>query len=100
MAPDASLDRLPDFTGKVVLVYHTGSRDPQMSSAVVEPRFELQGGRVFLCGTPAPGDSPNDWIVGCRICVAWDTVETYVVFESIDDYTTRADRGRATTKVQ
>jgi hypothetical protein len=98
--PDGPLSGLPDFTGKVVLVYHVGSHDHASSAAVVGSNFELQGGRVFLCGTPAPGDSPNDWIVGCRICVAWETVESYIVFDSIEDYTARAEKGRATTRVQ
>ena len=93
-------DRLPDLRGKVVLVYHAGTRDPHISSAVVDPKFEMQGGRLFLCGEPAPGDTPNDWIVGCKLCLAWDTVETYIVFESVEDYAQRAERGRSTTPVQ
>ena len=87
---------LPNFNGKVVLVYHVGSRDPQISSVVVNPEFEFQGGRLFLCGEPAPGDTPNDWITGCRLCLAWDTVEAYVVFESIADHQVRCERGRST----
>jgi hypothetical protein len=64
-------DSLPDFAGKVALVYHVGSRDPHSSSALVNAHFERQGGRLFLCGEPAPGDTPNDWAFGCRLCVAW-----------------------------
>ena len=93
-------DRLPDLRGKVVLVYHVGTRDPHISSAVIDPRFEMQGGRLFLCGEPATGDTPNDWIVGCKLYLAWDTVEAYIVFESFEDYTTRAQRARQTTTVQ
>ncbi len=100
MDHDKIPDSLPDLTGKVVIVYHLGTRDPHISSAVVEPHFERQGGRLFLCGGPAPGDSPNDWIVGCQICLAWETVEAYVVFESLEDYHRRSERGRSTTSVQ
>jgi hypothetical protein len=93
-------DSLPDFSGKVVLVYHTGTRDPQHTSVIKNSSFELQGNRVFLCGEPIEGDTPNDWIVGCKICLAWDTVETYIVFDSSHDYHARSERGRAMTKVQ
>ena len=89
MGQNIPADSLPDLRGKVVLVYHVGSRDPQISSAVLEPHFEMQGGRLFLCGEPAPGDTPNDWIVGCKLCLAWETVEAYIVFESDEDYRSR-----------
>ena len=81
-------DSLPDFRNKVVLVYHVGalSRDSQINSAVIESYFEMQGGRLFLCGESAPGATPNDGIVGCKLCLAWETVEAYVVFDSLEDY--------------
>jgi hypothetical protein len=91
---------LPNFSGKLVFIYHVGSREPETSTTLVNPQFELQGGRLFLCGEPAPGDTPNDWIVGCRLCLAWDTVESYVVFESLSDYKARCERGRSTTGIQ
>jgi hypothetical protein len=93
-------DSLPDFTGKVILVYHVGSRDPHSSSALVNAHFERHGGRLFLCGEPAQGDTPNDWALGCRLCVAWETVEAYLVFDSSEDYRARCDRGRSTTGMQ
>ena len=88
-------DTLPDFRGKIVLVYHIGSRDPQISSVIESPVFDHQGDRLFLCGRVVEGDTPNDWILGCRICLAWDTVETYIVFNSPEDYRSRIERGRA-----
>ena len=100
MAQTFPPDSLPDVHDKVVLIYQIGSRDPQSNSSVVHPRFEMQSGRLFLCGEPAPGDTPNDWIVGCRLCLAWDTIETYIVFESIEDYAQRVHQGRSTTSVQ
>ena len=100
MATQGMKEPLPDFEGKVVLVYHVGSRDPHTSSSLINAHFETQGGRLFLCGEPAPGDTPNDWTVGCRLCLAWDTVEAYLVFESVEDYQARCERGRSTTGVQ
>ena len=63
-------------------MYHAGSRDPYSISALISPRFERQGGRLFLRGEPAPGDTPNDRALGCRFCVAWEVVEAYLVFDS------------------
>ena len=100
MTGESSQDSLPDFTGKVVVVYHAGSRDPYSSSALISPRFERQGGRLFLRGEPAPGDTPNDWALGCRFCVAWEVVEAYLVFDSVEDYQDRCVRFRATRSVQ
>jgi hypothetical protein len=100
MAHEPLKNLLPDFSGKVVLVYHVGSRDPRSSSAPVNAHYEQQGGRLFLCGAPAPGDTPNDWALGCRLCVAWETVEAYLVFSSLEDYRGRCDRGRSTTGIQ
>ena len=100
MTRDSLKDSLPDFEGKVVLVYHVGSRDPHSSSALIKAHFELQAGRLFLCGEPAPGDTPNDWALGCQLCLAWETVEAYLVFESVQEYQARCDRGRSTTGVQ
>ena len=91
---EKTADRLPDLSGKVVLVYHAGIRDPNICSAVVEPHFERQGGRLFLCGESAPGETPNDWIAGCKLCLAWESIEGYVVFQSLEDYVRRSKRER------
>ena len=37
--------------------------------------------------------SQDDWMEGLPCAIAWDTVQDYVVFQSIDDYLTRLENG-------
>ena len=53
------------------------------------PRFETQGGRLFLVGTVPPGGSANDWSEGAACAVAWEKVTDYLVFESAKHYQKR-----------
>ena len=79
-------DKLPNFIGKTLSVALTGE---DTSHIIVDPRFEWQGGRLFLIGTSPPGASRRDWMAGLDEVLAWDCVETYVVFASAEDYFTR-----------
>ena len=79
-------DNLPNFTGKTLSVVLTGE---DTSRVIVNPRFELQAGRVFSIGTSPPGASRRDWMAGLDEALAWDRVDTYVVFASAEDYFTR-----------
>ena len=79
-------DKLPNFAGKTLSVVLIGE---DTSRVVVDPRFELQAGRVFLIGTSPPGVSKRDWMAGLDEALAWDRVQEYVVFASAEDYFTR-----------
>ena len=84
-------DSLPDFAGKVVMVYPTHKPDAD-GEVLCDPRFEQQGGRLFLLGTPAPGTTVNNWLEGRTVAVAWDTIDVYCVFNSLNDYLERRSK--------
>src|SRR5689334_179744 len=74
---------LPDFTNKVVSVSIAGEDDGR---CLEHPRWETQGGRLFLIGTVPRGASTNDWCGGIRSAVAWEAVTDYLVFDSAEQY--------------
>lgn len=76
-------DKLPNFTGKTLSVILIGD---ETSHVIVNPRFEMQGGRLFLIGTSPPGASIRDWLAELEECLAWDRVQEYVVFSSAEEY--------------
>lgn len=76
-------DKLPNFTGKALSIVLIGEDD---SRILVDPRFELQAGRLFLIGTSPPEASKRDWLAGLDEALAWDRVQEYVVFASAEDY--------------
>ena len=90
-------DSLPDFVGKVVCLYLTHKPDAD-GEVLCDPHFETQGGRLFLLGTPAPGTTVNDWIEGKTTAVAWDTVDVYYLFDSLEDYLNCRKKGWKGTK--
>ena len=77
---------LPDFSQKLVSFGFAGTDGSQ---CLEHPRWETQGGRLFLVGTVPRGDSTGDWCQGVVGAVAWDQVSDYLVFDSVEDYQTR-----------
>lgn len=80
---------LPDLAGKVVVLY-LANRNFEHVVVMENPDFTMQGGRLFLSGEIPDGVSPNDWAAGIVSSVAWDRVEEYLVFNSLEDYLSRA----------
>ena len=78
--------KLPDFSRKVVSAAIAGDG---YSRVLVHPRWEVQGGRLFLVGTVTPGSSTNEWCAGLPNAVAWDAVTDYLVFDSPEHYAER-----------
>ena len=74
---------LPDFTNKLVSVGLYGEDEGR---PLDRPRWEMQGGRLFLVGTTPRGGSTRDWCEGIVNAVAWDQVTDYLVFDSAEDY--------------
>ena len=75
-------DTLPDFGQKVVYVFFDSGTS--QSRAVVEnPRFELQGGELFLIGR---GLTIKAWGSDVPVGIAWSKVQWYSVFESTDAF--------------
>lgn len=83
--------RLPQFAGKVLSVVCAGEDTGQLIS---NPAFEEQGERLFLVGVVPKDSSRDNWMEGLPCAVAWETVQDYVVFASMDDYLTRLHPSR------
>jgi|ERR1017187_4956389 hypothetical protein len=77
---------LPQFTGKVLSVLCAGEDTGQL---ICDPSFQEQGGRLFMIGTVPKEASRDNWMEGLPCAIAWDTVQDYVVFASMDDYIAR-----------
>jgi hypothetical protein len=74
----------PDFRGKVVAFYTLASK--RNHHFFVDPVLVVQGGRLFVTGTiPALGH----WTDGQTAAVAWESVEDYLVYDSVEDYKAR-----------
>lgn len=79
-------DNLPDFTDKVLSVYING---PSESKGIAYPRFQEQGGRLFLVGVVPETSSLADWVKGHTCAIAWDSITDYLVFDSEEQYVER-----------
>jgi hypothetical protein len=77
---------LPKVAGKVLSVLCVGEDTGQL---IYDPSFEEQGGRLFLVGTVPKEASQDNWMEGLPHAIAWETVQDYVIFDSMDDYLTR-----------
>jgi hypothetical protein len=86
---NAVVPPVPDLRGKT-LVVRTSSRALEHPLILGGCSFETQGGRLFLSGTNVPhqADSYN-WTDGIRLLVAWDAVEEYMIFDSVEHYHSR-----------
>lgn len=73
---------LPNFENKVVYVLFDGGA-PYARVAVQNPRFELQGGEIFLVGL---GLLSKGWGSDVPIAIAWSKVQWYALFESADTF--------------
>jgi hypothetical protein len=78
--------KVPQLAGKVLSVVCAGEDTGQL---IADPSFEEQGGRLFLIGTVPKNASRDNWMEGLSCAIAWDTVQDYVIFASMDDYLTR-----------
>ena len=78
--------KIPIFKNKIVSVVCENEDTGQL---IFNPKFEKQGNRLFLVGTVPPDSSQDNWMEGLVTAIAWDTVQDYVVFDSMDDFLTR-----------
>jgi hypothetical protein len=74
--------KLPDFGGKLVMAIF--NRPGEDHTVIQNPRFEEQGGRLFLVGTIPAGVIPG--FDGLPAAVAWENVEQYIVLQSVEQY--------------
>jgi hypothetical protein len=78
--------KISRFEGKVVSVVCENEDTGQL---IDSPKFESQGGRLFIVGTVPNESSRDNWMEGLTTAIAWDAVQDYVVFESMDDFLKR-----------
>jgi len=82
---------LPQFAGRVLSVLCAGEDTGQL---IYDPSFEEQGGRLFLVGLVPEDASRDNWMEGLTGAIAWETVQDYVIFDSMQDYLTRLHEAR------
>ena len=89
---------LPDFTGKVVILYLRSAPRPIQDGVVLEfPKFEMRNGRLFLAGR-IPGSKGEEWIANCLTAVSWDDVIQYVEYRSMDDFKKKMSETKSTIR--
>jgi hypothetical protein len=76
-------DQLPDFSKKVVLVYFE-SGAPNNYAAVIDAKFEMQGGSLFLVGRKPR--TKMGWSQGIPVGIAWSKVQAYYLFDTAEDF--------------
>lgn len=76
-------DHLPDFSGKLLLLCINGGAAANMNHFISDVHFEMLGSRLFLVGQMA--DRGQGTWNGAHTAVAWDTVEKFVVLNSLDE---------------
>ena len=81
----------PDFSGKIVLLY-LENRASEDSVVLENAAFQIQGDKIFLVGRIAEGTTPNDWASGVDTAVSCDSIEQYLVFDSLQEYMDRVAR--------
>jgi hypothetical protein len=75
----------PDFRGKVVVFY---ASEKCYTWPLLDPVFEMRCGRLFVAGkSPDRGK----WSDGLSVGVAWDAVASYLIYDSVEDYTARCN---------
>jgi hypothetical protein len=75
-----------DLRGKT-LVVKVSSRPLEYPLILGGCSFETHGGRLFLSGTNVPhAPDSYSWTDGVRRLVAWDAVEEYMIFDSVEQY--------------
>ncbi len=81
-----SLDKnnLPDFSGKVISLRLV---DSESSHDLDNPKFEYQGGKLFIIGIVPVGCSESGWDAGHIGAAEWAQVRSYVLFDNLDAYT-------------
>ena len=78
-----AMPQVPDLAGKVLSISLV---DDSHNHDLADPRFEMQGGRLFVIGSTPMGATISDWTIGVPCAVAWDRVTDYYIFENLEQY--------------
>ncbi len=76
-------DSLPDFSGKCISLGMAGS---QYGHDLFDPRFEYQGGKLFIIGSVPENSSASGWDSGKTAALDWEHVRKYTLFDSLEDF--------------
>jgi hypothetical protein len=79
-----SVDQPPEFGDKLVTIYVTGGGGA--CNHLQHVTFEVQGGRLFIVGRIPESWGEYNWARGKTAAIAWDCVDRYILFDSIDEY--------------
>ena len=85
----------PDFSGKCISM---SLIDDSTNHDLVDPHFEVQGGRLFIIGTVPKGATFSDWDAGCISGVAWDRVSGYSLFDSLKHFSSAIKKSESLNK--
>jgi hypothetical protein len=78
------LKNVPDFSGKVLVIYLTG-QGVQDAVVIEYAKLETRAGKLFLVGR-IPELEGQEWMSNCETACAWDSIIQYVEFKSLKDY--------------
>ncbi len=83
--------KLPDFKGKIVLLYTRNAPRAIQDGIVLEyASFEKYDSRLFLNGrVPSVDDKGTYWVSNLKAGLAWEDVSHFIVFDSRDEYISR-----------
>jgi hypothetical protein len=84
-------NNLPDFDGKLVVLYVSNPARAIQDGIVLEyASFVDYGGKVFVSGrVPEIDDAGLQWVSNLKAGVSWETVNHYLIFNSREDYMAR-----------
>jgi hypothetical protein len=92
------MNELPDFKGKIVVLYLSNPSRPIQDGIVLEfPEFSQVDNRLFITGR-IPEFGGDDWISRLQTGIAWDMVQSYLIFDSREDYLQRFSKGKSTIR--
>jgi hypothetical protein len=81
----------PELSNKILLIY-LSNRTSEETVVLENASFQIQGDKTFLVGRIAEGTTPNDWASGVNTAISWNSIEQYLVFDSLQDYMDRIAR--------
>jgi hypothetical protein len=86
-------DHIPDLSGKYLqITLSTRSDDAYL---IQDAGFDIQAGRMFVVGRISDAYSGTCWAKGAVVAIAWDTVERYVLFDSLEHFQEELRRWQA-----
>ena len=80
----------PDFSGKAILFDTIGKLSDE-AFLVENVKFEIQAGKLFITGNMANAGGSDNYSRGLPVGIAWDQIQSYIVFDSVQQFIQRKD---------